>query len=95
MSTSIVNVQVYKVGTTLHLWGGVIIKSWKSHYVQVPYHAYSTCIQTNNQANKDKKPIKKAQTIPNQENYTKKFKNCHKNKCKKGCLLYTSDAADE
>ena len=57
------------------MWGEAIVKSWKSHYRQVPYHAYSTYIQTRNQANRDKKSIKKAQTIPNQGNYTKLRKN--------------------
>jgi len=38
----------------------------------VPYHAYSTYIQISNQANGDKKPIKKVQTTPKtKKNYTK------------------------
>ena len=72
--TSQINVQVYKVGTTLHMNGGVILKSRKSHYRQAPYRAYFTCMQTPNQAIKDQNQSKKAQTTP------KISKNFHKNK---------------
>jgi len=37
-------------------------ESRKSHYTQVSYHAYSTYTKTSNQAIREQKPIKKAQT---------------------------------
>jgi len=56
--TSKVNVQVYKVGATSHMWDGVIMKSRKSHYRQGACHAYFTYIQTSNQAIRDQKKKK-------------------------------------
>jgi len=86
-----INVQVYKVGTTSHMWGGVIVKSRKSHYKQAPYHAHSTYIQINNQAIGDQKPIKKGTDNPEtKKSYTKHGKfsqNLTKNMCKKGIWL--------
>jgi len=67
-----INVQVCQVGTTSHMWGGVIRKSRKSHNRQVSYHVYSTYMQTSNQAIRDQKPIKEAQT-------TLKPRKLHKN----------------
>ena len=85
--TSEVNDQVYKVGTTSHMWVAVIMKSWKSHYKQAPYHAYSTYIQTSNQANRDQIPIKKAQPTPKPRKTIPKLKIFHKNMCKKRMWL--------
>jgi len=40
------------------------MKSRKSNYRQVPYHAHSTYIQTSNRAIKDQKPITKGTNKP-------------------------------
>ena len=71
-----VNVQVYNVSLISRMWDGVIMKSRKSHYRQVPYHAYSTYIQTSNQAIRDKKPIKKVQAVPKLRKLYKTWKIC-------------------
>ena len=63
------------------------MKSRKSHFRQVPYHAYSTYIQTSNQAIRGQKPIKKEQTTPKPRKLYKKMKIFHKNMCKKGIRL--------
>jgi len=60
------------------------MKRQKSYYKQVPYHAYSTYIEVSNQPNKDKKPIKKAQTTPKPKKTITKIEKFHKNMCKKG-----------
>jgi len=52
-----------------------MVRSRKSHYRQVAYHAYSTYIQTSNQENSDQKPIKKVQTTLKQTKAIQKLKN--------------------
>jgi len=54
------------------------VKIQKSHYRQVPCHAYSTNIQTSNQVLRDQKPIKKAQNTLELRKLYKKFKFFHK-----------------
>ena len=87
LPTSKVNVQVYKVGATSHMWDGVIMKSRKWHFRQVPYHTHFTYTQTSNQAIRDQKPLKKVQIIPKPKKLQKKFEKFHKNMCKKGIWL--------
>ena len=52
----------------------------------MPYQAYSTYMQTSNQAFRDQKPIKQAQTTPKTKKTIQKLKmkNFHKNMHKKG-----------
>ena len=75
--TSQINIQVYKIGTTLHMGDGFIMKSRKSHYREATYHAYSTYMQTSKQAFRDQKPIKKEQKTPKTKKTTQKLKIFH------------------
>ena len=55
----------------------------KVYYRQVPYHAYSTYIQTSNQAIREKNQSKRAQTTAKPRKTVQKWKKFHKNMCKK------------